>query len=112
MVSLIGFQAAGMLGALTATAAMCVPSCVVTYFVVRRWERSRDERLKRIVQRGLAPITIGLVTATGYLLSRAAIHDGIEAVLLVATFVLMVATKRNPLWIFAAAAILGVVGIA
>ncbi|GGF35314.1 chromate transporter [Aliidongia dinghuensis] len=111
MVSLIGFQAAGFMGAVAATVAMCAPSCVLTYFAVRRWERSRNERVKRIVQRGLAPVTIGLVAASAYLLTRAAIHDWLGAVLTAGTFALMAMTKYNPLWIFGLATALGLVGI-
>ena len=111
MVCLIGFQAAGVAGAIIATAAMCGPSCLLTYFVVRRWERSRNDRVKKIVQRGLAPITIGLVAASAYLLTRAAVHDWLGAALAAGTFALMAATKYNPLWLFGLATALGLVGI-
>ncbi|HLZ68153.1 MAG TPA: chromate transporter [Aliidongia sp.] len=111
MVCLIGFQAAGIVGAVAATIAMCGPSCLLTYFVVRRWERSRNGRLKKIVQRGLAPITIGLIAASAFLLTRAAVHDWLGAALAAGTFALMAATKYNPLWLFGVATALGLVGI-
>jgi len=111
MVCLIGFQAAGVAGAAIATVAMCGPSCLLTYFVVRRWERSRNERVKKIVQRGLAPITIGLVAASAYLLTRAAVHGWLGAALTAATFALMAATRYNPLWLFGLATVLGLAGI-
>jgi chromate transporter len=111
MVCLIGFQAAGIAGALVATVAMCGPSCVLTYVAVRHWEKNRNERLKKIVQRGLAPVTIGLIAASAFLLSRAAIHDGLGAGLAAATFAAMAATKFNPLWLFGVATGLGLLGI-
>ncbi|HEV2673405.1 MAG TPA: chromate transporter [Aliidongia sp.] len=111
MVCLIGFQAAGIAGAVVATLAMCGPSCLLTYFAVRRWEKSRNERLKKIVQRGLAPVTIGLIAASAFLLARAAVHDWLGAALTAGTFVLMTATRYNPLWLFGVAAVLGLLGI-
>lgn len=111
MVCLIGFQAAGIAGAAVATLAMCGPSCLLTYFVVHRWERNGNTRLKKIVQRGLAPITIGLIAASAYVVNRAAIHDGLDVALAAGTFVLMATTRYNPLWVFGVATALGLLGI-
>ena len=111
MVCLIGFQAAGFAGAVVATIAMCGPSSLLTYFVVRRWEKHGNARMKKIIQRGLAPITIGLIAASAFLLTRAAIHDGLGVALGAATFALMVWTKYSPLWIFGVATVLGLLGI-
>jgi chromate transporter len=111
MVCLIGFQAAGIPGAVVATIAMCGPSCVLTYFAVRHWDKGGNERVKKIVQRGLAPVTIGLIAASAFLLSRAAIGDGLGAALAAATFAAMAATKFNPLWLFGVATGLGLLGV-
>ena len=111
MVCLIGFQAAGFAGAIVATLAMCGPSCLLTYFAVRRWEKTRNQRVKKIVQSGLAPITIGLIAASAFLLNRAALHDGLALALAAGTFALMAATKYSPLWLFGVATVLGLAGI-
>lgn len=111
MVCLIGFQAAGLPGAIVATIAMCGPSCILTYVAVHRWEKSRNDRLKKIVQRGLAPITIGLIAASAFLLTRAAIHDWLGLALGAGTFALMAATRYSPLWLFGIATALGLLGI-
>lgn len=111
MVCLIGFQAAGVAGAVVATLAMCGPSSLLTFFVVRRWEKSGNARIKKIIQRGLAPVTIGLIAASAFLLTRAAIGDGLSVMLAVATFALMAWTKFSPLWLFAVAAGLGLLGV-
>ena len=111
MVCLIGFQAAGIAGAAVATLAMCGPSCLLTYFVVHRWERNGNTRLKKIVQRGLAPITIGLIAASAYVVNRAALHDRLDVALAAGTFVLMATTRYNPLWVFGVATALGLLGI-
>ena len=111
VVTLIGWHVAGLPGALVATAALCAPSCTLSYFVARAWQRFRGARWQRAVEAGLAPITVGLVLATGWLVVRGA-HSGWAAcgvtavVAAVATF-----TRLNPIWLFAVAGLLGVLGL-
>ena len=90
IVTLIGYQIGGAIGALAATAAICVPTCVLTYFIAQVWERFKDAPLRIAIQAGLVPITVGLIAATAAL----------------AYF-----TRVNPLWAFAAAAALGFAGL-
>jgi chromate transporter len=111
MVCLIGFQAAGVAGAIAATIAMCAPSSLLTYFAVRRWEKSGNTRVKKIIQRGLAPVTIGLISASAFLLTRAAVQDWLGLALAACTFALMAGTKYSPLWLFGVAAALGLLGV-
>ena len=42
------------------------------YFSYRLWDRFRDMPWQRVVRRGLAPLTIGLVIAGGYVMARSA----------------------------------------
>lgn len=111
IVTLIGWQVAGLPGALVATAATCVPPSVLTYFVERAWSRARGTLWQRAVESGLAPITVGLVLSTGWLLARGS-HTGWRAALLTAATAITVAlTRVNPLWLFVAAAALGLAGL-
>ena len=57
IVSLIGWKAAGVAGALVAIISMCAPSSVLTYYVAHVWERFRDAPLRVAIQRALAPVT-------------------------------------------------------
>ena len=56
IVTLIGYQAAGIAGALVATLAMCGPTCVITYFVGRTFDRFKDAHWRIVVQAGLVPV--------------------------------------------------------
>jgi chromate transporter len=68
--------------------------------------------LRRAVETGLAPITIGLIIATGWLVARGAPGTGWVAYAITAgTTVLVLATRVNPLWLFAGAAALGLLGV-
>src|SRR5947209_7510900 len=98
IVTLIGYQAAGLAGALVATAAMCGPTCVFAYFIARIWERARSARWRSIIQAGLVPVSIGLIAASAYVLARAADHNWVAVLLTVTTACVAYATKWNPLW--------------
>jgi chromate transporter len=110
IVSLIGLKAAGWLGVLVSVVAMFAPSVMVTFAASLAWERFRDAKWRIAAEKGLAPITVGLLLASGLVITRAADH-GLSAFLLtgVATLVL-VTTRLNPLFIMAAAGVLGGLG--
>lgn len=107
IVTLVGWRAAGIPGALVATAAMIVPSSLLTFWVFRIWKRLEDKPWRAAVQNGLAPLTVGLVAASGYLLAAATDIGPTAGTVTVATATLSYFTKINPLWAFAVAAGLG-----
>ena len=111
IVSLVGWKVAGVLGALVATLAMCGPSSVLTYAVAHVWERFRDAPLRIAIQRGLAPVTVGLILASGYILTRTADQTWAAYAVTATTVLLVLATRLHPLWILAAAAALGASGV-
>jgi chromate transporter len=112
VVSLFGWQVAGITGAFVATVASCGPSSLVTYFAMRRFERIKEAKWRTIIQRALAPIAIGLVLASGYTLARAADRSVVALALTVIATAFIAFTRVNPVWVLAAAALIGVSGIA
>jgi chromate transporter len=110
IVALIGYQVAGLLGALVATLAMCGPTCIFAYYVGDVWERFRHARWRIIIQAGLLPISIGLLFASAYVVAWASAQNWIAVAVTLVTAVITYITRLNPLWIFAAAALLGLVG--
>lgn len=111
IVSLIGFAAAGITGAVVATVAMLGPSCVLVYGACRGWERLRTSRWRTAIERGLAPVTVGLVVASALTVTRAADHRAAAYALTAAATVVLAGTKVNPLAVMAAAATLGLLGL-
>jgi chromate transporter len=110
IVSLIGWKAAGFAGALVATLAICGPSSALTYGVAAVWDRFREAPLRLAAQQGLAPVTVGLVLASGFILART-VDEGLAAGLVtVATVVVAMTTRLHPLWLLAAGAAAGAVG--
>jgi chromate transport protein ChrA len=94
-----------------ATAATCLPSCTLSYFAVRVWQRFRGARWRRAVEAGLAPITIGLVLATGWLVARGAQASWMAYAVTAPSAALVLFTRVNALWLLAGAAALGLLGL-
>jgi chromate transporter len=111
IVTLVGYQVAGALGALVATAAMCGPSCVLAFYIGGVWERFKDARWRVVVQAGLLPISIGLLGASGFVVASAAVNSLAIGVLVAAVAGLSFFTRVNPAWIFAAAALIAFAGL-
>ena len=63
LVTLIGWNAAGWLGALVASLAFFLPSSLLIYGAARVWNRYRGSRWHAAVEAGFAPIAAGLVFA-------------------------------------------------
>jgi len=108
--TLVGWRVAGVAGALIVTLAMCGPSCLLTYGVAKVWDRHRDAPWRAAIGAGLAPVAVGLVLATAYLLARAADSQWRLAAVTVVSAAVSWITKWNPLWCLGAAAALGAAG--
>ncbi len=109
--TLVGWKAAGLPGALVATLAMCAPSCLLTFWVAKVWDRSREARWRILAAATLAPLTVGLVTATAYLLIRGADQNWRLALVTLTAAVVAYRTRLNPLWLLGGAAALGLAGL-
>jgi chromate transporter len=111
IVTLIGYHVAGLLGALITTLAMCGPTCVLAFYVGDAWERFKDAPWRAAIQAGLLPISIGLIAASGFVVASVAAHNFVAVSVVLGTAVASYVTRLNPLWIFAAAALLGLAGL-
>ena len=111
MMSLIGWKVGGLTGALASPVATCGPSCTVAFVAFRLSHRFRDASWQRIVRRGLVPVTVGIVIASGYVLARAGDNASEAAAITIAAAALMFATRINPLWILITAGAIGGLGV-
>lgn len=103
--ALIGWQVAGFMGALVGTLAIYVPSSIIMYGAVRWWHARTDSPWRNALQRGLAPIAMGLVFAGALSVLEAA---QVTALQLVTTFValaFLIFTKVGPYPLMIAAAL-------
>lgn len=111
IVTLIGYHVAGVVGAMVATAAICVPTSTLTFIVAKLWERFKGARWRIAIEAGLVPVALGLITASALVIARAADHSILAFVITGATAVVAYATRINPLWMFAAAGVVGATGL-
>src|SRR6185503_1641137 len=74
-VTLMGYQAAGVWGALATTLALAVPPFTFTLLVMHLSTRYPGSRLGRAFRVGFAPITIGLMFSSGWVLVNSVNHD-------------------------------------
>jgi chromate transporter len=109
--TLIGWQVAGLGGALAATFGLTMPSSLLTLAVSSAWYRFRDAPWRRAVQAGLLPVTVGLITAGAVLLCQTTSTGWRPALLTAVATALFLGTKVHPLLVLAAAGLLGVTGV-
>ncbi|MGC9184316.1 MAG: chromate transporter, partial [Thiomonas sp.] len=109
--ALLGWQILGLPGALLASIGLILPSSLITlaYF---RYSRLHSERhWVRAMHDGMAPITVGLLLSSGWLLARQEATNWQRVVLILLSVVLVVRTRLNPLWLLLAGAVLGMLGL-
>lgn len=109
--TLIGWQVAGLAGALTATAAMCGPSSLMIFVVAGFWQKFNGTRWHHIIQTGIAPLAIGLVLASGCIITRGADHTPGAYLATAATLLIVLKSKLHPLWLIGLGALLGLAGL-
>lgn len=109
-VAVIGFNVGGIAGVLATLGGSLLPSAVLALTAGRLGSRQRDSRALRAFTEGLAPVSIGLLVATGWLLSEPSRTRWGTLPLLVATVMFMLRTKRSPVWMIAVGAAAGILG--
>ena len=110
IVALIGYHVAGLAGAAVCITAMCGPTCTLAFIVARTWDRFKDAPWRMAIQGGLVPLSLGLIAASAFVLARAADHNVYAGLITAATAAVAFFTRTNPLWLFAAAGVMGLSG--
>lgn len=109
-VAVVGFNALGLPGALAAMTGILLPSTTLTLLITRWGARRRDSRGVKAFVAGMAPITLGLLVSTGWLLASPVVKQPVAVLLVLATVAVMWKTRLSPLWLLAAGAIAGALG--
>jgi chromate transporter len=110
-VTLIGWHLAGWAGAAATTLPLLVPASTLTLLVGHLNERYPNAPIGRAIRRGLTPITIGLTFASAAILMRAVNHDWRGYLLSLFTLAVVLRKPWNPLWLLAAGALAGMLGL-
>ena len=105
--------ALGMLGLTITMVGIMLPSTTLTYMATRWGHRNRNRRGVRAFKQGMAPIVIGLVMASAWVLGRAhgvLATDWPQWLLSAAVMLLVWRTRLHLLWLLGAGALLGAMG--
>ena len=119
IVTLVGYAAGlkaggvpgAVFGGVIATVAVIVPAASLVYVVTLFWQRAQESNWRIAVEKGFAPLTVGLILATSLVMSRAADHDWRAYLVTALCTLIFVRTKLNPLVVVAGAGALGYFGV-
>jgi len=109
-----GGMAMGLFGVLVTMVGILLPSTTLTYLTVQWGHRNRELRAVRAFKQGMAPIVIALLLATGWVLASANSHFDTEWrlwLLTVLAALVIWLTRLHLLWLLAAGALLGWLGL-
>jgi chromate transporter len=107
MVQIIGERVAGIPGAFVALFAFFLPASVLTYATGRLWDRLDGWPWRESIQRGLAPISIGLMLAGTITIAKIAVTDPRTIAMAAAVTAILLWRKVNPAYLILACALLG-----
>jgi chromate transporter len=97
LASIVGWHVAGIGGLLVATAAMLLPSSLLSLACSRGLQRFSDNRIVRVVTLALVPIALGLMLASGAVAMLAADAGLFGFTITAATAFVTYRSKVNPL---------------
>ncbi|MBS7540447.1 chromate transporter [Ancylobacter lacus] len=97
MVMVIGYHVTGFMGALLAYLGFFLPASLISWLASRVWDHFEGSPWRASLQRGLAPLVVGLMAAGAISIAKTAI-DGAETVLIaIAVFLGVYFVKKvNP----------------
>jgi chromate transporter len=110
-VTVMGWQAAGVWGALATTVGVLLPSAILVV-MVNRWSHSRADAVwVKAVKEGLAPVVIALMLATTWVLSEAWVDQPRVLFLVVVAMMVSALTRIAPVLMIGAGAVIGGLGV-
>jgi chromate transporter len=107
IVSLIGWQVAGLAALVVATLAMTVPPCLLAFTASRLMRRAGQSPWLAIVKGGLVPLAIGMILASGAVMAGSLNTTVLSVAITVGATLFVVVTERNRLGALGSAIALG-----
>jgi chromate transporter len=113
-VAVIGWNVAGAAGALATLVGTMLPSTLLVLAVSRWAAQRRESRGVRAFTTGMAPLTLGLLLATGWVLAEPFVRVPDQRwgalALITITIAVMLRSKLSPMWLVALGAVVGALG--
>jgi chromate transporter len=107
-----GSVGAALFGVLVTMVGIMTPSTIITYTAARWGHRNRELRAVRAFKQGMAPVVIGMLLSTAWILASSAGAANWRLWLLaVASGIIIWRTRIHLLWVLGAGALLGALGL-
>jgi chromate transporter len=100
----------GLAGVVATLAGTLLPSTTLALAASRWGARHQASRAVKAFTTGMAPLTIGLLLATGWILLEPVHFNAANVLLLLATMAAMLFTKLSPMWLVGAGLLAGALG--
>jgi len=110
-VAVLGWNVAGPAGALATMSGILLPSTLLTLWATRWGQARRDNLGVRAFTTGMAPLTLGLLAATSWVLTQPFRQQPGAWALFALTVALTLSTRISPLWLVALGALAGGLGL-
>ena len=107
MPAAIGEWVAGIPGVIVVLLAFFGPTALLAFFIGRLWTRLAKWPWRASIERGLTPVSIGLLLAGCLSFARGAVTDRGTAAIAVVVLLVLLSSKINPAWLVLAGAIAG-----
>jgi chromate transporter len=111
VVSLIGWRVAGWMGAIVAAIAVVAPSSLLAYGIYRLGLKDSVKPWIVRIQRGLAPLAVGLMVASGFIVATGSNPSTAMLVVTVISLGVFMRFNIHPVPVMAAGAVLAIAGL-
>lgn len=112
MVMVIGYHVTGFLGALIAYLGFFVPAGVISLGASRLWDHFEGSPWRASLQRGMAPLVVGLMAAGAIAIARTAIDGAMTVAIAIAVFLGVFFVKRiNPAILVLGGGVVGLIAL-
>ncbi|GAB4064745.1 chromate transporter [Ancylobacter sonchi] len=112
MVMVIGYHVTGFLGALIAYLGFFVPAGAISLGASRLWDHFEGSPWRAALQRGMAPLVVGLMAAGAIAIARTAIEGSMTVAIAIAVFLGVYFVKRiNPAILVLGGGLVGLIAL-
>jgi chromate transporter len=111
MIVVIGEWVAGLAGALVVLAAFFLPTALLAFFIGRLWTRLDKWPWRTSIQRGLAPVSIGLLLAGSLTMAKGAVTGWLTATITLTVFAVLLQSRINPALLVLVGAVVGLLAL-
>ena len=109
-VTLIGWNAFGLAGALLATLAVCWPSCILIFYLQRVLANLQHIRWKKTIEYSAGALAVGLVLASAWQIAERINGNSTAYALTVFSIIFVLVSRKHPLYLIGLGALFGLLG--